>query len=274
MTALDYPAMCAIVRGLLDRACFLAPAPDVRREAELGGEVAHLAVVVTLVEAEPLRCPARHLGTGDDDTFEGLTRQLEVVAVRSGDDDGEGDALGLCQQAALGAALGPVGRVWTRFFPPRGAPSSSRRPSRASASPRRRTRRSRPARTPRLARTRPPPSTRRSADAPTSSSRCPSLSVRSTGSPCEARTGSRSSRYGPARARCDIRAGAACPTESTARSATKARPECSTYLHAPPVPCTALHRTGPRWTALHAPHANLSARQTFMEHMELPRLLG
>jgi len=270
MAPLDYPAACPVVRVFLDRTRFLSAASDMRGETELGGEVTHLAVVVALVEAESLRRAARRSWTGDDDALERLTRQLEVVAVCSGYDDGEGDAVGLRQQAAFGAALGPIGRIRARFFFPRAAPSSSRRPSRASPSPRRRIRRSRPGPTPTLVRTHPPRSTRRTSDVPMSWSRYPSPSARSTESRCEARTGSPSSHHDRPPAGCDTREDAASPAESTARSETRARLEYATHHHARPVPCPALHRSRSSWTELRAGHANLSARQTFMPHMELP----
>ena len=267
MAAFDNPATCLESGGLLDGAGFVAAAADVRGEAKLVGEVTDLAVVVALVEAEVLGRVARRLGTRDDDALEGLTRQLEVVAVRPGDDDGEGDAVGLGQQASLGAALRPIGGVGTCFFPPRAVPSSSRRPSIASASPPRQTPRSPPAPSPRSSRTPPPPSIPRSAGVPRSWSKSPSLSARSIGSPCEERKGSPSSHPDPAHAGCGSRVDAVCPAGSAARSAPTARPEFATRRPVPQVPCSA---KSPQPTRMENFLAKIGRRWTFMEHMELP----
>src|ERR1700733_762900 len=267
MAAFDNPATGFESGRLLDGTDLFTATSDVRGEAKFFRQLTHLTVVVALVEAEALRSVARGLGPRDDDALERLTRQLEVVAVRPGDDDGEGDAVGLGQQAALGSALRSVGGVGAGFFPPRAAPSSSRRPLTASASPPQQTRRSPPGPSPKPSRRRPPRSIPRSAGAPTSLSRCPSPSVRSTDSPCAARTGSPSSRPDRARAGCDTRVDAACPAELTARSAPTARPECATHHHAPQGPCSA---KSPEPTSMENFSATIGRRWTFMEHMELP----
>jgi hypothetical protein len=93
--ALDHPAMRPVVCGLLDQSRLFAAAPDVCREAELLHQIPDLAIVVALVETQPLGREARRLGTGDDDAVEGLARQLEVVTVRACDDDGERNSVGL-----------------------------------------------------------------------------------------------------------------------------------------------------------------------------------
>ena len=64
-----------------------------------------------------------------------------------------------------------------------------------------------------------------------------------------------------------IPADAACPTESTARFATKARPESATHPHALPVPC---HANSPEHARMEKFVATIGRRWTFMEHMELP----
>jgi len=54
VAALDHPAMRPVVCGLLDQARLFAAAPDVCCEAEFLDEVSDLAIVVALVETQPL----------------------------------------------------------------------------------------------------------------------------------------------------------------------------------------------------------------------------
>src|ERR1700722_13238733 len=61
--ALHYPAPRLEPRHLLDLLGLLAARLDVRREAECLGQVAHLVVVITLVQAQPLRVLGIRLGT-------------------------------------------------------------------------------------------------------------------------------------------------------------------------------------------------------------------
>ena len=129
---LDDPAARTETGLALDRRCFLATAADVGDERELLAELAHLAVVVAAVEAEPLRplgCRPRSL---DRDRLDRDAAELEVVQVRARSRDPERDALALGEERsfrpflALSVGFGPVSA------PPKGALPSA--PSIASHS--------------------------------------------------------------------------------------------------------------------------------------------
>jgi len=130
--ALDDPAAGAEASLLLDRLSLLSAAADVGGEAELGGEFAHLVVVVAAVEAETLWLLRRRLGSFDRDALDRGAGELEVVQVRSGRFDPDRDALALTEEApfrpflALSVGFGPV------CSPPSGALPSA--PSIASHS--------------------------------------------------------------------------------------------------------------------------------------------
>ena len=93
---------------------FLAAAADVGGEAELGGELVHLGVVVALVEAQPVRLLRSRHGPFDRDRLDRGAAQLEVVQVRARRRDPQRDALALGEERsfrpflALSVGLGPV----------------------------------------------------------------------------------------------------------------------------------------------------------------------
>jgi hypothetical protein len=130
--ALDDPAAGAEAGLALERLRFLAAGADVRGEAELVDERAHLVVVVALVQAEPLRPLRSGLRPLDRDRLDRLSDQLEVVQVCARWRDPERDALALAEEApfrpflALSVGFGPV------CSPPSGALPSA--PSSASHS--------------------------------------------------------------------------------------------------------------------------------------------
>ena len=94
--ALDDPAAGAEARLLPERLRLLAAAADVGGEAELARELAHLVVVVALVQAEVLGCLGRRLGTSDRDALKRAAGELEVVAVGTVNREPERDAAALC----------------------------------------------------------------------------------------------------------------------------------------------------------------------------------
>ena len=112
--ALDDPAAGAEAGFAFECLGFLAAAADVGGERELVAEVAHLVVVVALVEAQPLRLLPRRLWPLDRDALDRGAGELEVVQVRARRRDPERDALALGEQAplrpflALSVGLGPV----------------------------------------------------------------------------------------------------------------------------------------------------------------------
>src|SRR5215210_4706276 len=171
----------------------LATRAQVQGEAELLGQGTQFGVVEALVEAEVLRAAARRPGPPDRDGLEGGAHQLVVVAVGPVDRRPEGDAAAVGQHRALDPALAPVRRIGPGFSPRRAGPCPSPRPAPATSN-RCRAGRRRPAapraRTPRTPR---PGSSPGTAGAPRTTSRCPSLSGRSTGTPSAARRRSRPS---------------------------------------------------------------------------------
>jgi hypothetical protein len=127
--ALDHPAAGAEAGLALERLRLLAARADVRGEAELPGELTHLAVVVAAVEAETLRPFGRWLGPLDRDRLDRGAGELEVVQVRTRGRYPERDALGFGEEApfrpflALSVGFGPVSSPPSGAFP--SAPSSA-----------------------------------------------------------------------------------------------------------------------------------------------------
>ena len=119
--ALDDPASCTEAGLAFDCLRLLAAAADMRREAELVGELVDLGIVVAAVEAERLwrvRCRRRSL---DRDRVERGAAELDVVQVRARWRDPDRDALTLGEERslrpflALSVGFGPVSS------PPKGA---------------------------------------------------------------------------------------------------------------------------------------------------------
>jgi hypothetical protein len=110
----DDPAAGAEAGLAFDRLRLFAAAADVSGERELLAEVAHLAVVVRGVEAEPLRGLRRRLGPLDRDALERVACELVVVQVRARRRDPDRDALTLGEERsfrpflALSVGFGPV----------------------------------------------------------------------------------------------------------------------------------------------------------------------
>lgn len=81
--ALDDPAAGAEAGLVLDRFGFFAAAADMGGEAELGEQVAYLAVVVALIEADALRPAPGRLRPLDRDRLDRCAAEFEVVEVRA-----------------------------------------------------------------------------------------------------------------------------------------------------------------------------------------------
>ncbi len=203
---------------------------DVGREAELCHDLTHLVVVIALVQAHPLRLLSRRLGTLDGNALQGFADHLHVVAVGALHGQAHRDAVGLDQQAALGAFLGAVGGVFARLFPPRGAPWSCTRPcsARTSRGPSGRHRPSgQPPTYPGRRRPRPTPGSGHGLSIPgrTWWRREPSI-----GSRCGGRRGWRSCRRGLGRAAGHRRSGAcSCVRGSAGRWPPKGRRRCTSH---------------------------------------------
>src|SRR6266852_5528941 len=97
-------------------------------KAKLLNYLAHLIVVVPFVQTETLRFLLGWLRTFHGNTGQRILSQFHVVAVGPAHVQTHGYAVGIDQQAAFGAALGPVGGIFARLFPPRGVPWSCTHP--------------------------------------------------------------------------------------------------------------------------------------------------
>ena len=112
--AFDDPAASAEAGFLLELLRFFAAAADVGGEAELREQLAHLAVVVGLVEADSLRLFGRGLRPLDRDRLERDAGELVVVQVRAGVLDPDRDPFPFGEEAsfrplfARSVGLGPV----------------------------------------------------------------------------------------------------------------------------------------------------------------------
>ncbi len=69
MGALDDPAPGPPSGFVLERGDFLAAGAQVQREFEFLGEVAHLVVVIALIQTQTLRTLLGRLGARDDDAL-------------------------------------------------------------------------------------------------------------------------------------------------------------------------------------------------------------
>jgi hypothetical protein len=121
MCAFDDPAAGA--DACFARQPFVAARADVRGEAELVGEFAHLGIVVAAVEAEMLRPLLARLRPLDRDRLDRRPGELEVVYVRARWRDPERDALTLGEERsfrpffALSVGFGPVCSPPSGAFP-------------------------------------------------------------------------------------------------------------------------------------------------------------
>src|SRR5262249_49144007 len=212
-------------------------------EPELVEELVNLAAVVALVQADA----AVELGVveqPDRDRVDRGAQQLLVTDVGAGNLEPDRDASAFTEQAALDPAFGSAGRMGTASFAAEGGiwPSGHGQPATPSRSPFAGRRRAAPAARTRQRRRRPP--IRGSACTPTSSYRCRSHRARSTGNPCAARTGSRSSRPGRAHAGYGNQADARAAAATAAPSPPKRCPE-SVVRDPPTVVADHNHRRPP-----------------------------
>ena len=133
MCALDYPATSfGTCFGLELR--LLTPMANRGSELEFLSQFSNLGIVIALIQTQALRVLGRRAGPVHVNILQGLACQLAVVTVGFGDGHGQRDALRIGEQAALGAAFGPICRVWPGFFPLPREPWSSRHPSLSIAS--------------------------------------------------------------------------------------------------------------------------------------------
>lgn len=101
-----------------DRGCLFATSADVGGEAEGGHEIAHLVVIVSLIEAQSLRRVWGGAWAPGHDRFERVVDELHVVAVSAIDHQRERDTRGFGEETPLDALFASIRRVFARFFEP------------------------------------------------------------------------------------------------------------------------------------------------------------
>ena len=115
------PAARTELRVCLLLSLLLPSRPDMWLVAMVFGHLATLWEVVPLVRTQMLWLLLGRLRSVDHDRFERLRQELHIVPIRSGDHEGDRDALALSQDAAFGTALATVRRVRARGFLAKGA---------------------------------------------------------------------------------------------------------------------------------------------------------
>ena len=117
--ALDYPAFGLMTSSMMRGGGF-ASVSDVGYVAASDDYSLYLRVVVSFVEAEVLLAPRRLRPTGDY-AAQGSGCCFHIVQVGFRDHDGQWGASLVCEEMPLRAKLGPIRRIRTRGFPPKGA---------------------------------------------------------------------------------------------------------------------------------------------------------
>lgn len=243
MCPLHHPALCSLVRVLLQRLCFFASRADMSRVTEHLHKFPHLLVIVAFVQAKVLPVVRSWLGTADGDALQCRLGQFHIVPVRTINRKANGKPFSLTEQRPLDAAFPAIRRVFAGFFPRPRAPWSWRHPVIATSNPGRASRRNRevPAsRTPKTPRPLPTPEIVRARWMP---NRCPWHPRLSTGNRCAEQTESRSSpcdsrsvcarRHADGNSRARVRAVQSSPTTRPKRSSVSLSYVCraSSFSH-------------------------------------------
>ena len=192
-----HPSAGFEARGPSNQPRLLTTRTNVRCEPEFPRQAANFVIVIPFVQTQALRFVQRRPGSFHGNTFDRLSRQLEVVDVRSSNGQPHRHAVGFHQQTSLGAGFGPIRRIRTGFSPRPAEPWSSLRPYSATTSSVPSTRRTLPIRFATVSGTRPPASIPETAGGPSNSNRFPSRSTHSIGNRSAPRTGSRPSHPDP-----------------------------------------------------------------------------
>lgn len=229
----DHPAARFETRSTLEQLGLLAATTNMSRVPEFSRQRPDLVVVVPFVEAQSLRFSSRRFWSIQRNALQGFARQFEIIDVRSGDRDADGDAIPVRQHAPFGATLGPIRGMGSGFFPRPAGPSSGPHPWSATTRPGLSTPRIRPDPGPRSPRRPRPPATPETAGAPTNSNRCPWHSERSTDSRSAGRTRWRSWHPDRVRGDCGSPANGACAAARAAPSVPTGRREYATCPWAP-----------------------------------------
>src|SRR5215510_14918194 len=132
MRAFHYPPPCLEPELVFQRFRFISPRPDMGGKAKLEQQPPYLLIVITFVETHPLGSLGGGIGPLDGDALDGLTRQLEVIAIGPIHCETDGHAAAVGEQAALRADFAAVGRILAHLFPPQAGLWSWRHPSPAT----------------------------------------------------------------------------------------------------------------------------------------------
>ena len=119
MCPLDYPAPCFLPHIPFEFLCLFSPRPDMEGKAEFFSELDDIITNISCIETEVLLPPLCGRGSCDYDLLDRWSSKSHVMAIRSLNDDAEGDSLGVREHAAFGTTLGSVDGAWPRFFFPR-----------------------------------------------------------------------------------------------------------------------------------------------------------
>jgi len=92
-----------------------------KSESELLAQCPDFITVIARIKTKMLLAIPGWCRSLNHDLLDRWSSKSHVMAIRSLNDDAEGDSLGVREHAALRTTLGPVDGAWPRFFPPSGA---------------------------------------------------------------------------------------------------------------------------------------------------------
>ena len=118
--SLDYPAFGLVASSIARRNSF-SSMTDAGCVAAFGDRSRYLRVVVAFVEAEVLWSPTRRLRPTGGYAVQDPGCCFHIVQVGFRDQNGKRSASLVCEEMPLRAKLGPIRRIRTRGFPPKGA---------------------------------------------------------------------------------------------------------------------------------------------------------
>src|SRR5215510_5310066 len=118
MRALHAPPPCFEPHLGLQGLGRLAPRSDMCREPELLQQVAHLVVVIALVQPPPLGGVRGGSGPFHGQALDGRARQLEIIPLRAGPGQTERHATAVWKDAAFGAVFAAFRGILALLFPP------------------------------------------------------------------------------------------------------------------------------------------------------------
>ena len=188
MGALDDPAAGLKASAPGYQLCLLAARSNMGREPERTGQRSNLGVVISLVETKMLRSTNTGTRPSHSNASNRFTQQLEIADVGPRRDQPHRNPGALDQHAALRAGLAPIRGISACFSPRPVEPWSSHHPCSTTSSPAPSARHRLQARFAKAWRRRPRQPMPENGDEPSSSSRCPSRSRHSIGTPSAPRT--------------------------------------------------------------------------------------